>query len=77
MTFAQRTYEFLWGGELLPGQRVRRAFWQVRMRWWAPLAIATGVGIGWRVGYRFPMMPVLLVAAGIFAGTFGLSGRGR
>ncbi len=65
MTFAQRTYEFLWGGELLPGRRVRRAFWQVRLRWWAPLAITIGVGLGWRLGYRFPMMPILWVAAGI------------
>ena len=48
---AQRAYEFLWGGRLLPEERLRRAYWTVRLRWWVPPAIVLSVWIGLQLGF--------------------------
>jgi signal transduction histidine kinase len=55
------------GDPVLPQIWSRRAHWQVRMRWGVPPVIALIALIGHGVGFDFRLLPVLGVAAAIFA----------
>ncbi|MCB1161515.1 MAG: ATP-binding protein [Candidatus Krumholzibacteriia bacterium] len=59
--------ELTGSARMLPRVWGRRSFWQIRLRWWVPPLIAVGVGVGHLIGYRFRVLPILLVAAGILA----------
>lgn len=58
--------EFTEGGGSIPRVWGRRAFWQVKLRWAVPPAIALAVLIGRWIGFDFPTRPVYGVAACIF-----------
>lgn len=50
---------------MLPRVWGRRSFWQIRLRWWVPPVIAAGALAGRAAGYRYDLLPILLIAAGI------------
>ncbi len=58
--------DFLTGGSGLPGIWGRRAFWQVRFRWFVPPVILVAVLLGRHLGFTFGDRPVILAAVGIF-----------
>ena len=43
-----------------------RSFWYVRVRWWVPFSILAGVGVGWFLGFRFAVLPLVCIAAYVF-----------
>jgi len=57
------------GSDLFYGSRIlgrawgRRAFWQVRLRWWVPPAIVVSLVVSWWLGYRVEVAPILAVAS--------------
>lgn len=59
-----------WGGSFgVDGvfQPWRRGDWQVRLRWWVPVAILVAVGIGRWLGFEFDPGPLVAVAAFVLA----------
>jgi signal transduction histidine kinase len=59
--------DFLSDGSGLPSIWGRRAFWQVRFRWFVPPVILAAVLVGRHLGFEFGHRAVVLVAVGIFA----------